>query len=79
MSDLIRQVLIALLSLGRTLETKCLSSNNEACTIGPFRIDLNPAELKYYPFMISLDKCNIVIVFHLSTRLCVLSKTRCKC
>ena len=21
-------------------------------------IDLNPAELNYYPFMISLDKCN---------------------
>ena len=24
----------------------------------PTLIDSNPAELKYYPFMISLDKCN---------------------
>ena len=77
MSELIKQVLIALLSLSRTLETKCVSSNNESCLIGPF-LDLNPAELKYYPFMISLDKCNVVILFHLSMRLCVPSKTRCK-
>ena len=70
MSDLNRQVLIVLLSLSRTLETKCVSSNNEPCMIWPFLINLNPAELKYYPFMISLDKCTVVILFHLSMRLC---------
>ena len=79
MSDLIRQVLIALLSLSRTLETKYVSSNNEPCMLGPFLIDLNPAELKYYLFMISLDKCNVVILFHLSIRSCVPSKTRSIC
>ena len=26
--------------------------------VRPPLIDLNPIELKYYPFMISLDKCN---------------------
>ena len=25
--------------------------------VRPTLIDLNPVELKYYPFMISLDKC----------------------
>ena len=25
--------------------------------IRPIRIDLNPVQLKYYPFMISIDKC----------------------
>ena len=26
--------------------------------VRPTLIDLNPFELKYYPFIISLDKCN---------------------
>ena len=26
--------------------------------VRPILIDVNPVELKYYPFMISLDKCN---------------------
>ena len=26
--------------------------------VRPTLIDLNPVELKYYPFMISLDKCS---------------------
>ena len=26
--------------------------------VRPTPIDLNPVELQYYPFMISLDKCN---------------------
>ena len=38
-------------------QTKCLSLNDEPCMIRPTLIDLNPVELKYYPFMISLDKC----------------------
>ena len=37
--------------------TKCLSSNDEPCLVRATLIDLNPIELKYYPFMISLDKC----------------------
>ena len=29
----------------------------------PFLIDLSPVELKYYPFMITLDKCNGSCIF----------------
>ena len=35
-----------------------MSLNDEPYTIRPTLIDFNPVELKYYPFMISLDKCN---------------------
>ena len=38
-------------------QTECLSLNDEPCIIRPTLIDLNPVERKYYPFMISLDKC----------------------
>ena len=44
-----------------------------------FPIDLNHVELKYYPFMISLDKCNgscNSINDLLSMRICVLSKAK---
>ena len=30
----------------------------QPCMLRPTLTDLNPPELKYYPFMISLDKCN---------------------
>ena len=30
---------------------------DELCMVRPTLIDLNPVELKYYPFMISLNKC----------------------
>ena len=44
--------------------TKCLFLNDEPCMVRPNLIDLNPVELKYYPFMISLDKiagnCNVL-------------------
>ena len=41
-------------------------------------IDLNPVELNYYPFMISLDKCSrsCNVVDDLSTKICVPSKTK---
>ena len=41
-------------------------------------IDLNPDELRYYSFMVSLDRCNGSFdTFHdLFDRSCVLSKTR---
>ena len=37
--------------------TKCLFINDELCMIRPTLIAMNPFELKYYPFMISLNKC----------------------
>ena len=58
MFSLIKQVFIVLLSFSETLATKCLSLNDEPCMIRLTLIDLNPVELKYYPLMISLDKCS---------------------
>ena len=58
MFSLIKQMFIALFSFNRSFVTKCVSLNNEPCMIKPFLIDLIPVELKYYPFMISLDKCS---------------------
>ena len=39
-------------------QTKCLFFNDEPCMVRPNLIDLNPVEIKYYPFMITLDKCS---------------------
>ena len=36
---------------------KFLFLNDEPCTVSPTLIDLNPVKLKYYPFMVSFDKC----------------------
>ena len=49
---------MVLLSFSSSLATKCVSLNDEPHMIRPSLIDLNPFELQYYPFMISLDKCN---------------------
>ena len=66
---------IILLSFREPLVTKCLSLNNETCIVRPTLIDLNPVELKYYRFMISLNKyngsCNV-----LSPKICVPIKKR---
>ena len=35
-----------------------MSLNNKQCKTRPFLIDLNPTELKYYLYIITLDKCN---------------------
>ena len=57
--------------------TKCLFLNDETCMVRPTPIDLNPAELKYYALMITLDKCtgssNV-----LSPEICVRKETKDK-
>ena len=58
MFRLIKQVFIGLLSFIGSLATKCLSLNNKTCMTILTLIDLNPVKFNYYPFMISLDKCN---------------------
>ena len=58
MFSLIKQVFIVLLSFSELFATKCLSLADEPCMIWYSLIDLNPVVLKYYPFMISLDKCS---------------------
>ena len=58
MFRLIKKVFIVLLSFSSSLATKYESLNDEPCMIRPTLIDLSHVELKYYPFIISLDKCN---------------------
>ena len=40
-------------------QIKCRFLNDETCMIIPTVINMNPIELKYYPFMISLNKCDV--------------------
>ena len=78
MFSLIKQMFIVLLSLKSHLErdqAKFLFLNDEPCMVRSTLIDMNPVELKYYPFMISLNKltgsCNV-----LSPKICVLKETK---
>ena len=52
------EVFIVLLSFCGSLAAKCDSLSDEPYMAESTFIDLNPIELNYYPFMISLDKCN---------------------
>ena len=70
MFSFIKQVFIVLLGFSESLATKCVSLNDEPCIFRPTLIDLNPVEVKYYLFMISLDKCNGSCNF-LSLKICV--------
>ena len=76
MFSFIKQVFIVLLSFSSPLANKCLSLNDESCVVT--LIDLNPVELKYFRFMMRLDKrnrsCNV-----LSPKICVPKKKRHKC
>ena len=49
---------IVLLSFSGSLATKCLFLNDEPCMARPTLNNLNPVELKHYPFIISLNKCS---------------------
>ena len=55
-----------------------MSLNNDPCMIRPTLIHLNPIELNYYLFMISIDKCNgsFNVVDDLSTKICLPSETK---
>ena len=50
---------IVLLSFSSSLATKRLFLNHKPCMVRPTLIDLNPVAHKYYPFMISLNKCTV--------------------
>ena len=57
--------IVLLSSLARVADlTKCLFLNDEPCMVRPTLIDMNPNKLKYYPFMISLNRytgsCNVL-------------------
>ena len=64
-------------SFSESLATKCLSLNDEPCMVRSTLIDLNSVELKYYPFMISLDKCTGSLMNVLSPKICVPKETKC--
>ena len=50
--------IVLLSSLARVADlTKCLFLNDAPCMVRPTFIDKNPVELKYYPFIISFNKC----------------------
>ena len=65
MFSFIKQVFILLLSFISALarvamvsdRTKCLFLNDYPCMVRLTLIDMNPVVLKYYPFMISINKC----------------------
>ena len=73
---LIKQVFIAFFSFSGSLATKCMFFNDESCIARPTLIDLNPIKRNYFPFMISLDKCNgsCNVVGDLSRKICVPSE-----
>ena len=61
MFSIIKQVFIVLLIFSESLalnQTKYLFLSDEPCMVRPNLIDLNPVDIKYYPFVISLDKCS---------------------
>ena len=69
---------ITLFTFSKALAAKCVSLNNEPCMIRLFLIYLNHVQLKYYPFIMSLDNHNrsCYSVNDLSMKLCVPSKTK---
>ena len=58
------------MSFSKSLGTKWLFLNDKLCVVRPTLIDMNPVELKYYPFMISLNKCTESSTV-LSPKMCV--------
>ena len=77
MFRLIKHVFIVFSSFSKSLATKWMSLNNKPCMFSPTTIDLNHTELNFYPFMISLERCNVscYVVDNLSVKMCLLSKT----
>ena len=58
MFSLIKQVFVVLFIFNNSVATKCVLSNDEPCIVRATLIDLNSVKLKYYPFVITLDKCH---------------------
>ena len=43
---------------------KCQSLNDEPCKVKPTLIDWNPIELKYYPWLVSINVLQVVMPDH---------------
>ena len=73
---MIFEFIVLLSSLASAADlTQCLFLNDEPCMVRSIITDMNPVELKYYPFMVSLNKCaescNV-----LSPKICVSKETK---
>ena len=55
---IIKKNFFGFVSFSRSLATKYMLLINEQCKTSLTIIDLNLIELKYYSFMISVNKCN---------------------
>ena len=66
---------LVFLSFSEFLGTKCLFVNDEPCMVTATVIDINPVELKCYPFVVSLNKCTGTCNV-LSPKACVPKGTR---
>ena len=49
-------LVVVLLGVSGSLATKCVSMNNQSCMVRPTLIYVNPDELYYYLFIISLGR-----------------------
>ena len=62
MPGFIKQIFIVLVLIllcsGGSIGIECVSMNNQPCMVRPMLIDVNPDELHYYPYIISLDRCD---------------------
>ena len=60
------------------LATKCMSLNNKHCKTRPFLSDLNPLKLKYYLFIITLNKGNGIFntLSEIPGKICVSNETK---
>ena len=58
MFSLIKQIVTVLLSFSSSFGTKFVSFNDELWMVRPTFINLNPIEIEFCPFLISLDKWN---------------------
>ena len=54
---------IVFFSFSKSLATKFLFLNDEPCMTRPTLTDMNSVELKYYPFMISLNVMGVVMSY----------------
>ena len=69
--------MLVLLYFGGSFAAKYISMNYQPSMARLMLIDFNPDELHYYPFIISLDKCDVSssAVEHAFDRIFVLYKT----
>ena len=63
MFSLIKKVFIVLLGFSSSLATECVSLNDEPRIIRLTLIDLDPVELKYYPFMITINIMEVAMSY----------------